>query len=190
MRGESESSRRPFSYVDLDSRVRDHPRRAIRELTIATWRRCGRRSRASGRSTRSLSGNDGGDDDETHGGERNRPRDFHGARRSNATHRAATDGDRRLCRKGRGKAAKLSYRGHAPIENHDGLVVDGPESPVTGQAECLAGEVMSMLREKGQRATTVACPTPTSFGRGLFERADGLDRRAQGRGRDAKDRVV
>ena len=42
-------------------------------------------------------GEDGGGDG-TDGGGRNRPRDFHGARWSNATHRSTTDADSRLPR--------------------------------------------------------------------------------------------
>ena len=78
---------------------------------------------------------DGGDG--TDGGGRNRPRDFHGARWSNATHRSVTDADSRLYRKGRGKEAKFSYMGHALMENRNGLVVDGLASRATGSAECL-----------------------------------------------------
>jgi hypothetical protein len=38
--------------------------------------------------------------------------DFHGERRSNATHESTTDPQARLARKGPGKEAKLSYAGH------------------------------------------------------------------------------
>ena len=89
------------------------------------------------------------------GGGRNRPRDFHGARWSNATHRSTTDADSRLYRKGRGKEAKLSYMGHALMENRNGLVVDGLASRATGSAECLAGEVMLIRRDAAERAVTV-----------------------------------
>ena len=58
-------------------------------------------------------GEDGGDDDA--GGGRNRPRNFHGARWSNATHRSVTDEDCRLYRKGRGKEAQLNYIGQALV---------------------------------------------------------------------------
>ena len=99
-------------------------------------------------------GEDGGGDG-TDGGGRNRPRDFHGARWSNATHRSTTDADSRLYRKGRGKEAKLSYMGHALMENRNGLVVDGLASRATGSAECLAGEVMLIRRDGAERAVTV-----------------------------------
>ena len=89
------------------------------------------------------------------GGGRNAARDFHGARWSNATHRSTTDDDCRLYRKGKGKEAKLSYMGHALMENRNGLVVDGLASRATGQSECLAGEVMVMRREEPDRSVTV-----------------------------------
>jgi transposase len=47
-----------------------------------------------------------------------------GERRSNATHTSATDPDAKLMRKGKGKESKLSYGGHALMENRHGLCVD------------------------------------------------------------------
>src|SRR3984957_1649731 len=47
------------------------------------------------------------------GGGRNREADFHGQRRSNATHASTTDPEARLYRKGPGKEAKLCLMGHA-----------------------------------------------------------------------------
>lgn len=47
-----------------------------------------------------------------------------GERRSNATHTSASDPDAKLMRKGKGKEAKLSYGGHAVMENRHGLCVD------------------------------------------------------------------
>jgi transposase len=47
-----------------------------------------------------------------------------GERRSNATHSSVTDPDARLMRKGKGKESKLSYGGHALMENRHGLCVD------------------------------------------------------------------
>ena len=82
------------------------------------------------------------------------PAPSHGARWSNETHRSITDDDCRLYCKGRGKEAKLSYMGHALMENRNGLVVDPRfregrrASRATGQVECLTGEVMVMRREE------------------------------------------
>ena len=54
------------------------------------------------------------DDDETPPDDPGNPSvDFHGEKRSNATHESTTDPDAKLMRKGAGKEAKLSYSGHA-----------------------------------------------------------------------------
>src|SRR3954471_9710011 len=55
---------------------------------------------------------------------RNGERDFHGEKRSNATHASTTDPDARLYRKGPGQPAKLAYLGHVLMENRHALVVD------------------------------------------------------------------
>src|SRR3989475_4610371 len=47
---------------------------------------------------------------------------FHGERRSNATHQSTTDPQARLARKGSGKEAKLSYAGHVQMDNRHGLM--------------------------------------------------------------------
>jgi hypothetical protein len=41
--------------------------------------------------------------------------------------RSTTDPDARLCRKGPGKEARLSYMGQALMENRHGLLVDFPD---------------------------------------------------------------
>jgi len=61
--------------------------------------------------------------------------DFRGQRRSNDTHESTTDPEARLMRKGSGQAAKLSYMGHALVENRHGLLVDLQVSSATGYAE-------------------------------------------------------
>lgn len=61
--------------------------------------------------------------------------DFRGERRSNETHESKTDADARLMRKGRGQPAKLSFMGHALVENRHGLLVDLRVSTATGKAE-------------------------------------------------------
>lgn len=66
---------------------------------------------------------------------RNGERDFHGEKRSNETHASTTDPDSRLFRKGRGQAAKLSFMGHALMENRNGLVVGARLTLATGTAE-------------------------------------------------------
>lgn len=61
--------------------------------------------------------------------------DFRGERRSNETHQSTTDPDARLMRKGTGQPAKLSFMGHALVENRHGLLVDLRVSTATGKAE-------------------------------------------------------
>lgn len=73
------------------------------------------------------------------GGSRNRNVDFHGERRSNATHRSTTDPEARLARKGRGKEARLCYAGHNLTENRNGLIVECELTQATGTAEREAG---------------------------------------------------
>src|SRR5512140_1770652 len=60
---------------------------------------------------------------------------FHGERRTNATHASTTDPEARLYKKGRGYEARLSYLGHVTMENRSGLVVDARLTPATGTAE-------------------------------------------------------
>lgn len=50
--------------------------------------------------------------------------DFKGEKRSNATHQSSTDPEAKLMRKGKGQPARLSYGGHALMENRSGLCVD------------------------------------------------------------------
>jgi transposase len=60
---------------------------------------------------------------------------FHGERRSNATHGSTTDPEARLARKGHQHEAKLAYQGHVLMENRHGLVMDTCVSQATGLAE-------------------------------------------------------
>jgi len=76
------------------------------------------------------------DDDETPPDDPGNPSvDFHGEKRSNATHESTTDPDAKLMRKGAGKEAKLSYSGHALMENRHGLLVDFQMDVADGFAE-------------------------------------------------------
>ena len=58
--------------------------------------------------------------------------DFHGERRSNATHQSATDPEARLLRKGKGKEARLVFMAHALMENRNGMLVDFQTTRATG----------------------------------------------------------
>ena len=75
----------------------------------------------------------GGGDDAPPG--RNAERDFHGEKRSNESHESTTDPDARLYRKGNGRESKLSFMGHALMENRNGLAVGGGVTLATGTAE-------------------------------------------------------
>jgi transposase len=83
------------------------------------------------------------------GGGRNAERDFHGERRSNATHASTTDPDARLYRKGRGKEARLCHMGHLLMENRNGLIVDALVTEASGTAERAAA--LAMLGRQGGR---------------------------------------
>src|SRR6266851_3021580 len=47
---------------------------------------------------------------------------FRGQKRTNKTHESTTDADARLYKKSYGKESKLSYLGHALVENRNGLI--------------------------------------------------------------------
>ena len=88
------------------------------------------------------------------GGGRNSEANFHGEKRSNATHESKTDGDARMAKKGPGKEAKLSYMGHTVMENRNGLIVKAAASHATGKAEReVAAELLAAL--PGTRKRTV-----------------------------------
>jgi len=62
----------------------------------------------------------------------NRWVNFHGEKRSNATHQSRTDPEALLAKKGKGREARLAYAGHALMENHNGLLVDFQVTQATG----------------------------------------------------------
>src|SRR5215475_3240272 len=78
---------------------------------------------------------------------------FHGERRSNATHASTTDPEARLARKGQQHEAKLCYTGHVLMENRHGLAVAGCVLPATGYAERAAA--LELLGTLGGRRATV-----------------------------------
>jgi transposase len=80
--------------------------------------------------------------------------DFHGERRSNATHQSTTDPEARLAKKGAGKEAKLSFAGHVLMENRNGIAVNGCVTRAEGRAEVEAA--VAMVEElPGQHRVTV-----------------------------------
>lgn len=74
---------------------------------------------------------------------------FHGDRRTNATHQSTTDPEARLARKGAGKEAQLCFSGHVLMENRHGLGVDLPVASDTGTAE--RETALAMLRRQARR---------------------------------------
>jgi transposase len=79
---------------------------------------------ASQKSFRSKDGSDDGDGT-----------DFRGQKRSNDTHQSSTDPDARLYKKSYGKESKLSYLGHALVENRNGLIAAARVTHADGYAE-------------------------------------------------------
>jgi transposase len=79
---------------------------------------------------------------------------FHGEKRSNKTHQSTTDPDAMLCRKGKGKEAKLGYAGHLLMENRNGLAIDASVTRATGTAEREAG-VEFAIKIGGMRKATM-----------------------------------
>jgi hypothetical protein len=85
-----------------------------------------------------------GDDQQTRPDDPGNPSvDFHGERRTNATHQSTTDPESRLARKGSGKEAKLCYAGHVQMDNRHGLVVNTRLTQASGNAEPAAALAMA-----------------------------------------------
>jgi hypothetical protein len=78
---------------------------------------------ASQKSFRSKDGSDDGDGT-----------NFHGQTRSNKTHESTTDADARRYKKSYGKESKLSYLGHALVENRNGLIAAAMVTHADGSA--------------------------------------------------------
>ncbi len=82
--------------------------------------------------------------------------DFHGDKRSNATHESRTDPDARLYKKSYGKEARLAYLGHTVVENRNGLIAAAMTTQADGTAERDAALLMiADLTEGQQRRITV-----------------------------------
>jgi transposase len=80
---------------------------------------------------------------------------FHGQRRTNATHQSTTDPDARLYKKARGREARLGYLGHVLMEHRSGLVVNAMVTPADGYGERDAALVM-VAAVPGRHRITVA----------------------------------
>ena len=86
---------------------------------------------------------------------RNEELDFHGSKRSNATHASTSDPDARLYRKGKGKEAKLYHMGHALMENRSGLIVETETTLADGFGERRAALAMIHRRCPGEKQITL-----------------------------------
>jgi transposase len=82
--------------------------------------------------------------------------DFHGEKRTNATHESKTDPEAKLMRKGKGKEAKLSYSLNGLMENRNGLLADLCILPADGHAERDAALLMLDAAGQEQRRVTLA----------------------------------
>jgi transposase len=80
---------------------------------------------------------------------RNGEANFRKTKRSNETHASRTDKDARLFRKGDGQESRLSYLGHALMENRNGLVVAAEATLATGTAEREAAARLSERLPEG-----------------------------------------
>src|SRR5450631_3113536 len=83
---------------------------------------------------------------------------FQGQKRSNQTHQSSTDADARLYKKSYGKESKLSYLGHALVENRNGLIAAAMVTHADGFAERDAALLMLKQKQLGrsQRITVGA----------------------------------
>jgi transposase/IS5 family transposase len=81
--------------------------------------------------------------------------DFHGERRTNATHQSTTDPEALLARKGKGKEAKLCYSANALVENRNSLLIDFQVEPADGLAERRAAVAMADERLAGSQRITL-----------------------------------
>lgn len=75
---------------------------------------------------------------------------FHGQKRSNQTHQSTTDPDARLYKKSYGKESKLSYLGHALVENRNGLIAAAMVTHADGFAERDAALLMLKRKQQGR----------------------------------------
>ncbi len=96
---------------------------------------------------------DGDDAPPAASGGKNPDVDYHGERRSNATHASTSDPEARLAKKGPGKEAKLCFLGNVLMENRHGLVVDVETVLATGTGEVDAALAM-LERVPGQHPIT------------------------------------
>ena len=115
-----------------------------------------------------------GDGDEDDDGDcngfksRNAEVDFHGQKRSNATHESSTDPEARLVRHSDGQAAKLSHALHLITENRHGLVLAVEvNSPLDNSEPRTALSLVDRIKERfGMKPKTMG--TDKGYGQSPF----------------------
>jgi transposase len=81
--------------------------------------------------------------------------DFKGEKRRNDTHESTTDPEAKLMRKANGHEAKLSFAGHAAMENRHGLCVLFEVKPAVGSEAEVAVQQIAELQQRGFTPHTV-----------------------------------
>jgi transposase len=81
--------------------------------------------------------------------------DFKGERRTNETHESSTDPEAKLMRKGNGQPAKLSYGGHALMDNRHGLCVDLAVTDSRLHETVAAKDMLARQRRKQRHPLTL-----------------------------------
>jgi transposase len=102
---------------------------------------------------------------------RNPDVDFHGQKRSNATHSSTTDPEARLYRKGDGQPANLYHMGHALAENRHGLILGVEVSVAAGDAEPAAALAMLDEMRRVHQVQPQTCGADKGYDGGPFMRA-------------------
>jgi hypothetical protein len=93
---------------------------------------------------------------------------FHGQRRTNATHVSRTDPEARLARKGHGKEAQLCHSAHVLMENRHGLCVAASVDAADGQAERRQARVLLTRVKRRQRLHPRTLGMDTGYDDGQF----------------------
>jgi transposase len=115
--------------------------------------------------------------------------DFRNTTRTNDTHESKTDPDSRLFKKGNGREAKLSYMGHALMENRHGLLADFEVTEASGRAERQAAlDMLDRERERRDRRKKKAKRKQTEASRRRNKKARTMTLAAD-KGYDTRDFV-
>ena len=93
---------------------------------------------------------------------------FHGQKRSNATHQSTTDGEALLARKGNGKEARLCHSGHVLMENRHGLCVAVGVDSADGRAERRCAKKLLQHLRRRHRLTPRTLGMDTGYDDGAF----------------------